>query len=59
MNKELAAKWLASIIENGEPYDDLDDMEWSEFMGDAPGGYEGYHQAMLELVDNLIEVAGE
>ena len=27
------AKWLAAIVENGEPYDDFESMPWSEFAG--------------------------
>ncbi len=45
------AKWLASVVENGEPYDGYDKMGWGEFAGgeEMAGTY-------WELVRPFIEI---
>lgn len=53
--REKTAKWLASVIENGEAYDNYADMEWSEFACGANGleAVQKYREAMLELADQV------
>jgi len=47
--REGTAKWLASVIENGEPYDDFATMDWSEFASGERGA-----EAFRELADMLF-----
>lgn len=45
--KEWGAKWLVAVIENGEPYDNLNDVKWEDYADD-------YHEAMLQLFDQIL-----
>ena len=52
--REWVAKWIAMVMENGEPYDDFDNFEFppSYEMGEEIKG--GTREAFLALADKLL-----
>jgi len=48
---EKFAKWLAAVIENGEAYEDYENMDWAEFSCEAEG-----RDAFLALANQALQI---
>ena len=53
--RDLMAKWLACIVENGEPYDDFENMDWSELVGNEAMG-EAFKELVTDFCPKLTEL---
>ena len=54
---DRAAKWLAAVVENGEPYDGFESMAWSEFAGGEETA-DAFRQLAAVLLRGTLELLG-